>query len=114
MKPRADAIDSAIGRRLRQARVLSGMSQGDLAQRLGITFQQVAKYERGANRLSAAGLLRASQTLGLEVAELLVGVQLDAQAERPDQTLLEIGRAAARLPAPARHALAGFLRAVAP
>jgi transcriptional regulator with XRE-family HTH domain len=114
MKPRADAIDAAIGRRLRQLRVLSGQSQSDLAQRLGITFQQLAKYERGANRMSAARVLRAAQVLGVEPAELLLGVDLDAPAERPDPVLLEIGRAAARLPAAVRGPLVGFLRAIVP
>ena len=56
-----DPIDIYVGSRLRERRVSLGMSQTVLADRLGLTFQQVQKYERGANRLSASALWRASE-----------------------------------------------------
>jgi transcriptional regulator with XRE-family HTH domain len=49
-------IDRRVGARLRERRLLLGMSQQQLAEALGITFQQVQKYENGANRISASRL----------------------------------------------------------
>lgn len=60
----ADEIDVHVGKRLREARRLAGMSQQDLASLMGVTFQQVQKYERGANRISASRLYTLSRTLG--------------------------------------------------
>ena len=53
------------------------MSQDDLAKALGITFQQIQKYERGANRVSASMLVRAAQTLACSCAELLPSAVAD-------------------------------------
>jgi transcriptional regulator with XRE-family HTH domain len=47
-------VDIHVGRRMRQRREMSGMPQKELAKRLGISFQQVQKYESGANRISAS------------------------------------------------------------
>ena len=63
-----DPIDRHVGRRLRARRTLLGMSQTSLAQALGLTFQQVQKYERGANRISASALFRLSRALDVPVA----------------------------------------------
>ena len=60
--------DIAVGRRVRQRRVLLGMSQEKLAEALGLTFQQVQKYENGANRVSASRLLDISNVLGVPVS----------------------------------------------
>lgn len=65
------AIDVYIGRRIREERVKRGMSQGDLAQRIGITYQQAHKYEKGVNRTSASRLLSIAEALGVDVTELL-------------------------------------------
>lgn len=56
-------LDIAIGSRLRLRRKMMGMSQDALARRLGITFQQIQKYERGANSVSARRLLEFAQVL---------------------------------------------------
>ena len=56
-------IDIHVGNRVRLRRVLLGMSQEDLASRLGITFQQVQKYERGLNRISGSRLYDISKIL---------------------------------------------------
>jgi transcriptional regulator with XRE-family HTH domain len=59
VKARAtDAVDKSVGRQIRMRRITLGMSQTDLAEALGLTFQQVQKYEKGANRISAGRLLR--------------------------------------------------------
>jgi len=59
----ADPIDVAVGARIRIRRKEIGMSQQKLAEHLGVTFQQVQKYERGANRISASMLVRAARAL---------------------------------------------------
>jgi transcriptional regulator with XRE-family HTH domain len=63
-----DPIDAAVGRKLRQARLLAGMSQEELGRGIGVSFQAVQKYEHGENRLSASRLFRAAQFLGRPVA----------------------------------------------
>ena len=67
----ADPLDIALGERIRTRRRQMGLSQGALGERLGITFQQIQKYERGTNRVSFSALVRISQTLGCRVTELV-------------------------------------------
>lgn len=66
-----DPIDVAVGARIRMRRKTLGLTQTALADALGITFQQVQKYERGANRVSASMLVRAAQRLDCPVAFLV-------------------------------------------
>jgi transcriptional regulator with XRE-family HTH domain len=66
-----DPIDVEVGIRIRTRRKLLGISQTQLAQSLGLTFQQVQKYERGANRVSASTLVRIARTLETSVASLV-------------------------------------------
>jgi transcriptional regulator with XRE-family HTH domain len=80
-KPAPDAIDIAVGARVRERRRAIRMSQFALANQLGVTFQQVQKYERGDNRVSASTLVRVAQALDTSVAAL-VGED-GARSERP-------------------------------
>jgi len=66
-----DPIDIAVGARIRTRRRATGFSQTQLAESLGITFQQVQKYERGANRVSASMLVRIAAKLETSVAALV-------------------------------------------
>ena len=66
----ADPLDVEIGARLRQVRRSRGYSQVELADQLGVSFQQVQKYERGANRLSGSMMVRACRFLKIEPKEL--------------------------------------------
>ena len=68
---RAAQLELAIGARLRTRRRQLGLSQSDLAETLGVSFQQVQKYERGANRVAASTLLAAAQALSTSVGWLL-------------------------------------------
>lgn len=61
-------IDIHVGSRVRLRRVLIGMSQEKLGEQLGITFQQVQKYEKGTNRIGASRLFQISRILGVPVA----------------------------------------------
>lgn len=69
----ADPIDVAVGARLRLQRQARRMSQQELARRLGVTFQQVQKYERAFNRISASMLVRAAEALGCSPMVLIAG-----------------------------------------
>jgi transcriptional regulator with XRE-family HTH domain len=61
-------IDRIVGERIRRARLLRGMTQDDLAEKLKLSYQQVQKYETGANRVSAGRLFQIASFLGEDVA----------------------------------------------
>src|SRR5262245_59567913 len=63
----AQVVDVHVGSRVRLRRVLLGMSQETLGARLGLTFQQVQKYEKGTNRISASRLFRLAEALGVPI-----------------------------------------------
>src|SRR5437763_16977074 len=66
----ADPIDIAVGARIRLLRKLRGLAQQALAEAAGVTFQQIQKHERGANRVSASMLSRIAGALETPVAEM--------------------------------------------
>ncbi len=78
-----DPVDVFVGARLRLFRHDAGMSQNELASHLGLSFQQVQKYEKGANRLSASMLAKASQALGRPVTEFFPTDLSEPGAEMP-------------------------------
>ena len=65
-----DPLDIEVGRRVRSLRLEKGMSQEKLGNQLALTFQQIQKYENGANRIGAAKLQRIAQILGVSVSAL--------------------------------------------
>lgn len=66
----ATEIDVQIGGLIRDRRVAVGLTQAELGKAIGVTFQQVQKYERGFNRVSAAALLKVADALQCSVADL--------------------------------------------
>lgn len=66
--------DVHVGRRVREARVAKGMSQTDLGNSLGVSFQQVQKYEKGTNRIGASRLLQTSKSLSVPVEYFFDGL----------------------------------------
>ena len=66
-----DPIDLVVGQRIRQRRLELGVSQPELGLALGLSFQQVQKYETGKNRISASMLVRAARMLRTTVADLV-------------------------------------------
>jgi transcriptional regulator with XRE-family HTH domain len=71
-KGRPDSADREVGASIRAHRLLAGMSQGYLASKLGVTFQQVQKYEKGTNRVGAGRLPRIAGILGVPVGALFM------------------------------------------
>ena len=68
-------VDEHVGARLRSLRKAAKLSQTELATSLGITFQQVQKYERGANRISASKLYDAAQLLHVPISSFFEGFE---------------------------------------
>lgn len=68
-KGRATDFDKVLGEKLREYRTAAHMAQAELAERCGITFQQIQKYESGANRVSASRLFDFSEILGVPVID---------------------------------------------
>jgi transcriptional regulator with XRE-family HTH domain len=66
-------LDVAVGRNVRIWRMAKGMSQARLASGLGVTLQQVQKYESGANRIGAGRLVKLAAVLGVPISALLIG-----------------------------------------
>ncbi len=72
-KRRAGPTDAIVGRNIRIQRLARDMSQTDLAREIGITFQQVQKYEKGANRVGSGRLMRIAEIFGLPITTLFEG-----------------------------------------
>ena len=68
-----DAVDKLVGRNIRVLRLAKGLSQTELADELGVTFQQVQKYEKGTNRVGSGRLLKISGILGVKITDFFEG-----------------------------------------
>jgi transcriptional regulator with XRE-family HTH domain len=91
-KRRAGAEDVEIGRKIRALRLERGLSQSTLADGIGLTFQQVQKYEKGANRVSAGRLQKIADLLNIPVTffygdSALAAGSRGQRRETPDPTL---------------------------
>src|SRR5690349_22317893 len=75
MKKSTGTIDKEIGSRVRMRRVSIGMSQEKLGDMLGLTFQQVQKYEKGMNRISVARLVDIAKILNVEIDFFFDGIR---------------------------------------
>ncbi|MBI1682253.1 helix-turn-helix domain-containing protein [Caulobacter hibisci] len=78
-------VDRHVGALIRAHRRAAGVSQEDLAKAIGLTFQQVQKYETGENRISASKLVEVARTLDVPIAALFDG--LDATTEGGDSLI---------------------------
>lgn len=83
----ANPIDVHVGARIRLRRTLLGMSQERLGECLGLTFQQVQKYERGANRVGASRLFDLSRVLDVRVGYFFEEISDTAQAASPVEVI---------------------------
>jgi transcriptional regulator with XRE-family HTH domain len=71
---RANSADRHVGARIRERRIMMGLSQQQLAKMIGVTYQQAHKYERGLNRISAGRLFEIAQVLGVPVSWFFEGL----------------------------------------
>jgi len=80
---RANDTDRHVGARIRERRIMLGLSQQQMADLIGVTYQQAHKYERGINRISAGRLYEIAQVLGVPVGYFFEGLDSNRQ---PDLT----------------------------
>jgi transcriptional regulator with XRE-family HTH domain len=74
-KNNAAELEARIGERIRSRRIRARVSQESLGKPLGITFQQIQKYEKGTNRVSAGRLLKIAEVLECDVMDFFEGLQ---------------------------------------
>ena len=80
---KSHAVDIHVGARMRQRRTLLGMSQTKLGDAVGLTFQQIQKYERGSNRVSSSRLFEFAKVLDVPVAYFFDEMPSNALSGRP-------------------------------
>lgn len=114
---RATDVDRYVGGRIRERRVMLGLSQQQMADMIGVTYQQAHKYERGINRISAGRLYEIAQVLRVPVSYFFDGVD---GASGPDELsmrqrmCLELARNFTQIPSERhREALSQLARALA-
>ena len=81
-------VDVHVGSRVRLRRTLLGMSQTDIADALGLTFQQVQKYEKGVNRISASRLYQISLIFDVPVESFFEEIEGEGSSSSPDDVML--------------------------
>jgi transcriptional regulator with XRE-family HTH domain len=81
-----DPVDVHVGTRIKTRRLLLGMNQETLANALGLTFQQVQKYEGGANRVAASRLAQVAEVLGVPVTYFFNDLEAAGEATTTDAT----------------------------
>ncbi len=80
-------VDVHVGKRIRHRRWLVGMTQQQLAEQVGIKFQQIQKYETGANRVSASRLWDIADALDVQVSFFFEGLETSENATPADETI---------------------------
>ncbi len=93
-RPRAQNIDQFVGDRIRSRRIILGLTQQQMANIIGVTYQQAHKYEKGVNRIAAGRLFQIAQALGVEVGYFFEGMAEVGKTEPSPQQrmLLELAR----------------------
>jgi transcriptional regulator with XRE-family HTH domain len=115
-RPRSQDVDGHVGARVRDRRILLGLTQHQLADLIGVTYQQAHKYEKGINRVAAGRLYSIAQALGVEVGYFYEGLQTAGRlVPSPQQRmLLKLARNYLNIPVRAhREAIAALARALA-
>ena len=100
-RPRAQDIDRIVGARMRERRMLLGLTQQQMAELIGVTYQQAHKYEKGINRIAAGRLSRIAQALGVEIGFFFENAEVDQSGFQPStqqRLLLELARSFIALP----------------
>jgi len=116
-RPRRGAadLDRRLGERIRQRRILLGLTQQQLGELIGVTYQQAHKYESGINRISSGRLLALAQALGVDVGYLLQGLgDGQQQSLRLERRMIQIAADLEKLDEETMTALATFIRARPP
>lgn len=91
---RANDVDRYVGTRIRERRVMLGLSQQQMADMIGVTYQQAHKYERGINRISAGRLFEIARVLNVPITFFFDGLegQEDETVNQRQRMCLELAR----------------------
>ena len=88
-RSRSQDIDRHVGARVRDRRIFLGLTQQQMAELIGVTYQQAHKYEKGINRVPAGRLYNIAQALGVDVSYFFAGLRSDkAFSATPQQRML--------------------------
>ena len=93
----AHPTDIAVGNRVRELHIRAGYSQQALAERIGLSFQQVQKYEKGANRMGASRLIQIAAVLSVPVESLFEGLETSETSRAEDNAPSMLDRDAAKV-----------------
>ena len=111
---RAIDVDRHVAARIRERRVMLGITQQELADRVGITYQQLHKYERAINRVTAGRLVEIAKALNTEPSYFFEGLgETEMPTDIRQRMALEIARNAAQMDERHLEALAAITRALA-
>ena len=99
MAKRIEPVDVLVGRRVRAYRLSLGMSQTTLGEKVGVTFQQIQKYERGTNRIGSSRLKKVATVLGVGVGALFNEPESDQAGLDPLTEITSLPHAARLLKA---------------
>ena len=115
-RSRPQDVDRYVGARMRERRIMLGLTQQQMAELIGVTYQQAHKYEKGINRIAGGRLYQIAQALGVEVSYFYDGVNGRSDNFKPtpqQRLLLELARNFTALPS-RRHqeAICGLVRAL--
>ncbi|WP_419797402.1 MAG: helix-turn-helix domain-containing protein [Terasakiella sp.] len=93
-KKRADDVDRFVGEKIRERRIMLGLTQQELAKGIGVTYQQAHKYEQGVNRVSAGRLFEIARMLNTPVEFFFDGVggEIQREANPRERMGLELSR----------------------
>jgi transcriptional regulator with XRE-family HTH domain len=93
-RARAEDVDRNVGARVRQRRVMLGLTQQQMADLIGVTYQQAHKYEKGINRVAAGRLYQMARVLGVDIGYFFEGLNdtSTVQASPKQRMLLELAR----------------------
>ena len=109
-------VDAHVGKRIRHRRWMVGMTQQQLAEKVGIKFQQIQKYETGMNRVSASRLWDVADALGVQICFFFEGLSDDQPAQTAqgdilaDKEALELVRSYYAIPEAQRRRLFDLVR----
>ena len=115
-RSRALDVDHYVSLRIRQRRIMLGLTQQQMAELIGVTYQQAHKYEKGMNRVAAGRLYYIAQALGVEVSHFFEGLPTTGglMPSPQQRMLLELARNYLNIPHPRhREAIVTLARALA-
>ena len=115
-RARPQDVDRYIGARIRERRILLGLTQQQMADLIGVTYQQAHKYEKGINRVAAGRLYSIARALGVDIGYFYEGLQIGGGFVPPpsQRLLLDLARNFLNIPDPShREAIVALARALA-